>query len=91
MILLINPFIEFYHKIVKELELKINSFIKKFEEKDVEKENNLMNKINFIYENDNIENRLSFQFLDIFKKNNFYSLNEPIIKNNYINLDNEFE
>ena len=50
-----------------------------------------MNKINFIYENDNIEHRLSFQFLDIFKKNNFYSLNEPIIKNNYINLDNEFE
>ena len=88
---LINPFIEFYHKIVKELELKINSFIKNVEEKDVEKENNLMNKINFIYENDNIENRLSFQFLDIFKKNNFYSLNEPIIKNNYINLDNEFE
>ena len=88
---LINPFIEFYHKIVKELELKINSFIKNVEEKDVEKENNSINKINFIYENDNIENRLSFQFLDIFKKNNFYSLNEPIIKNNYINLDNEFE
>ena len=88
---LINPFIEFYHKIVKELELKINSFIKNIEEKDVEKENNSINKINFIYENDNIENRLSFQFLDIFKKNNFYSLNEPIIKNNYINLDNEFE
>ena len=88
---LINPFIEFYHKIVKELELKINSFIKNIEEKDVEKENNSINKINFIYENDNIENRLSFQFLDIFKKINFYSLNEPIIKNNYINLDNEFE
>ena len=88
---LINPFIEFYHKIVKELELKINSFIKNVEEKDVEKENNSINKINFIYENDDIENRLSFQFLDIFKKNNFYSLNEPIIKNNYINLDNEFE
>ena len=88
---LINHFIEFYYKIVKELELKINSFIKNVEEKDVEKENNSINKINFIYENDNIENRLSFQFLDIFKKNNFYSLNEPIIKNNYINLDNEFE
>ena len=51
------------------------------------KNNNIINK----YEKDDIENKLSFNLMNAFEKNKFYSLNNTIIKNRYINLDEEFE
>ena len=82
---LIKPFIEFLSKEIKELEEKMNILIKK--EKVGDEYDNI------IIDNDekkDYNNQLSSDLQDIFEKNNFYSLNENIIKNHYINLDDEF-
>ena len=93
---LIKPFIEFYYKTIKELEDKVNNFIKKDEEenidifKDKEDNNNIIKHV-LNNENNNLEKKLSFDLQDVFEKNNFYFLNDIIIKNHYINLDDDFE
>ena len=90
--ILINPFIECYYKELKEFEQKIKNdkFEIKHENIDlsfVENKNIDINKHDF----DNLENNVSNNLMDIFEKNNFYSLSNTIIKNRAINLDNEFE
>ena len=90
--ILINPFIECYNKEMKEFEQKIKNdkFEIKHENIDlsfVENKNIDINKHDF----DNLENNVSNNLMDIFEKNNFYSLSNTIIKNRAINLDNEFE
>ena len=94
--ILITPFIECFNKELKEYEQKLKDLISK-ENKEDKNENNdfsIFNKNNNIinkYEKDDIENKLSFNLMNAFEKNNFYSLNNTIIKNRYINLDEEFE
>ena len=90
--ILINPFIECYYKELKEYEQKIKNdkFEIKHENNDlsfIENKNNDINKHDF----DNLEKKISNNLMDIFEKNNFYSLSNSIIKNRAINLDNEFE
>ena len=81
---------------MKEYEQKLKDLISK-ENKEDKNENNdfsIFNKNNNIinkYEKDDIENKLSFNLMNAFEKNKFYSLNNTIIKNRYINLDEEFE
>ena len=90
---LIKPFIEYLDKEIKELKEKINTFI---ENEPGEYDNENIGKNKLINKNDNIEkcnleNQLCFNLQDILEKNKFYSLNENIIKNHYIDLENEFE
>ena len=90
---LIKPFIEYLDKEIKELKEKINTFI---ENESGEYDNENISKNKLINKNDNIEkcnleNQLCFNLQDILEKNKFYSLNENIIKNHYIDLENEFE
>ena len=94
--ILITPFIECFNKELKEYEQKLKDLISKENKEDkienndfsiFNKNNNIINK----YEKDDIENKLSFNLMNAFEKNNFYSLNNTIIKNRYINLDEEFE
>ena len=85
---LVNPFIILYSKIVTELENKINIFIK--EKESFNSKNNNEN----ITENNNKESRGSMlleKLENIFERYNFYSLNQNIIENQYIDLENEFE
>ena len=94
--ILITPFIECFNKELKEYEQKLKDLISKENKEDkienndfsiFNKNNNIINK----YEKDDIENKLSFNLMNAFEKNNFYFLNNTIIKNRYINLDEEFE
>ena len=90
---LIKPFIDYLDKEIKELKEKINTFI---ENESGEYDNENIDKNKLINENDNIEKsnlekQLCFNLQDILEKNKFYSLNENIIKNHYIDLKNEFE
>ena len=90
---LIKPFIEYLDKEIKELKEKINTFIEnepgEYDNENIGK-NQLINKYDNI-EKSNLENQLCFNLQDILEKNKFYSLNENIIKNHYIDLENEFE
>ena len=90
---LIKPFIDCFNKEIKELKEKINILIEKesdeYDNKNIER-NKLINEQDNNKES-NLENQLSFNLQDIFEKNKFYSLNENIIKNHYINMENEFE
>ena len=93
--LLINPFIEFLEKEIKESNEKINDFIEKDESyqlNDIQTISLLNNENIFIDKNKmNFEIQLSCYFKDIFEKNNFFSLSQDIIKNHYVSLDDEFE
>ena len=92
---LIKPFIEFIFNEIEELKEKINILTipvkEELKDENVNKailkdENKFdMNK------NNEYEHQLSNNLQDIFEKNNFYSMNEIIIKNHCINLDKEFE
>lgn len=85
---LISPFIILYSKIVTELENKINIFIKEKESFNSKSNNENIN------ENNNKESRGSMlleKLENIFERYNFYSLNQNIIENQYIDLENEFE
>ena len=94
--ILINPFIECFGKELKEYEQKFEYLISK-EKKGIDNENNDLSNFNknnidvIECDNNKIENKFSCKLLDIFEKNNFYSLSNNIIKNRYINLDEEFE
>ena len=94
--ILIHPFIECFDKKLKEYEQKFKDIISK-EEKGIDKENidlSIFNKNNIDAiecDNNKNENKFSYNLMDIFEKNNFYSLSNNIIKNRYINLDEEFE
>ena len=96
--ILIKPFIECFNKELEDLDKKLKGLISKenTDNKFADNDFSVFNKNNNIInenERDNIENELSFNLMDIFEKNNFYSLNNTnsIIKNRYINLDEEFE
>ena len=93
--LLINPFIEFLEKEIKESNEKINDLIVKDESyqlNDIKNISVLNNENIFVDKNKmNFEIKLSSYFKDIFEKNNFFSLSQEIIKNHYISLDDEFE
>ena len=92
---LIKPFIEFIFNELEKLKEKINILTLPVKE-ELKDEN--VNKAIVKYENkfdinknNEYEYQLSNNLQDIFEKNNFYSMNEIIIKNHCINLDKEFE
>ena len=91
---LIKPFIDYLTQEIAELKEKINILIEKesdeYDNKNIEKNMLLINEQDNNKES-NLESQLSFNLQDIFEKNKFYSLNENIIKNHYINLENDFE
>ena len=92
---LIKPFIEFIFNELEELKEKINilTIPVKEELKDENVNKAILkdeNKFD-INKNNEYEHQLSNNLQDIFEKNNFYSMNEIIIKNHCINLDKEFE
>ena len=98
---LINPFIEFLNKILKDCELKIDKLSKQMEQLRKNKnknssyfENKYLDKYEKNeekYNEDNLEDILSNYFEEIYEENNFYSFNSQKISNNCIILEDEFK
>ena len=87
---LTNPFIQLLANEINDLKEKINDFLKdNGEENENNNENKLINKFDLIKDKTNFEKQLSFCLEDTFEKNNYFSFSE-IIKNHYINLDDDF-
>ena len=88
---LIKPFIEFIENKIEELKGKMNILAPPLKEEcyDNNRNKELLKDLN--KNKENYGPQLSNNMKEIFEKHNFYSLNENIIKNHYINLDKEFE
>ena len=87
---LTNPFIQLLANEINDLKEKMNDFLKdNGEENENNNENKLINKFDLIKDKTNFEKQLSFCLEDTFEKNNYFSFSE-IIKNHYINLDDDF-
>ena len=88
---LIKPFIVFMENKIEELKGKMNILAQPLKEKcyDNNRNKELLKDLN--KNKENYGPQLSNNMKEIFEKHNFYSLNENIIKNHYINLDKEFE
>ena len=99
---LINPFIEFIKKIISNFESKIEILSKEINQLNKNKEifdekinslclNNCEIKDKIDKDDDNIGYKLSNYLEEIYEENNFYSYKGNIVKNQYINIEDEFK